>query len=305
MSKICLAFDTSNYTTSAAWYDGERGQNEGRLLDVPEGQLGLRQSEALFSHIKRLPEVVERLKLAKTDEIVVIGAASKPREGEDSYMPCFLAGLSQGSTMAMALDVPFFAFSHQQGHIAAAAWSAGRMDLLDKKHLSWHISGGTTELLLVEPKNKSVSCKIIGGTTDLAAGQLIDRAGGVLGLHFPSGRELEQISRGAVKKDFFAPKVKGLEFSLSGIENKVQDYYFDTKSREDTAFYAIRSIISAIDGATKNAKEQYGDLPVLFAGGVSSNLLLREIVPGIYSEPRYSTDNAAGIAILAYRQVFG
>ncbi len=305
MSKICLAFDTSNYTTSAAWYDGECGRNEGRLLDVPEGQLGLRQSEALFAHIKRLPEVAERLKLTKKDEIVVMGAASKPREGEDSYMPCFLAGLSQGSTMAMALDVPFFAFSHQQGHIAAAAWSAGRMDLLDKKHLSWHISGGTTELLLVEPQNKSVSCKIIGGTTDLAAGQLIDRAGGVLGLRFPSGRELEQLSRGAVKKDFFTPKVNGLEFSLSGIENKVRDYYFDTESREDTAYYAIRSIISAIEGATKNAKEQYGDLPVLFAGGVSSNLLLREIVPGIYSEPRYSSDNAIGIAILAYRQVFG
>ena len=305
MSKICLAFDTSNYTTSTAWYDGECGRNEGRLLDVPEGQLGLRQSEALFSHIKCLPEVVERLELSKTDEIVAIGAASKPREGEDSYMPCFLAGLSQGSTMAMALDVPFFAFSHQQGHIAAAAWSAGRMDLLDKRHLSWHVSGGTTELLLVEPQNKSVSCKIIGGTTDLAAGQLIDRAGGALDLRFPSGRELEQLSRAAVKKSFFAPKVNGLEFSLSGIENKVQDYYFDTKSREDTAYYAIRSIISAIDGATKNAKEQFGDLPVLFAGGVSSNLLLREIVPGIYSEPRYSSDNAVGIAILAYRQVFG
>ena len=284
MSKICLAFDTSNYTTSTAWYDGKIGQNEGRILDVPESQLGLRQSEALFAHIKRLPEVTEKLKLTNNDEIAVIGAASKPREGEDSYMPCFLAGLSQGSTMAMALNVPFFAFSHQQGHIAAAAWSAGRMDLLGTKHLAWHISGGTT---------------------DLAAGQLIDRAGGALDLRFPSGRELEELSNKSEKKSFFAPKVNGLNFSLSGIENKVQDYYFDTKSREDTAYFAIRSIISAIEGVTKNAKEQYGDIPVLFAGGVSSNLLLRQLVPGIYSEPRYSSDNAMGIAILAYRQVFG
>lgn len=305
MNKICLAFDTSNYTTSVAWFDGENGENAGRLLEVPEGRLGLRQSEALFAHIKRLPEIMEALKLHHDTEIAAIGAASKPREGEDSYMPCFLAGLSQGSTMAMAIDVPFFAFSHQQGHIAAAAWSSGRMDVLKTKHLSWHLSGGTTELLLVEPDGLSVHCKILGGTNDLSAGQLIDRAGGVLGLSFPSGRELDSLACAATAKDFFAPKVNGLSFSLSGVENKVQEYYFDTGSRENTANYAIRSIVSAIERVTRNARDMYGDLPVLFAGGVSSNRILRELVPSIYPEPRYSTDNAMGIAILAYRQVFG
>ncbi len=304
MDKLSLAFDTSNYTTSAAYFNGVSGENVGKPLDVPEGELGLRQSEALFAHIKRLPEVTEGLKLKHGTEIAAIGAASKPREGEDSYMPCFLAGLSQGSTTAMAVDVPFFAFSHQQGHIASAAWSSGRMDLLDKKHLAWHISGGTTELLIVEPNGRSVRCVSIGGTTDLAAGQLIDRAGGVLGLRFPSGKELEALSQKATKKDFFAPKVNELSFSLSGVENKVQEYYFDTKNRENTACYALLSVISAIERVTKNAKEMYGDLPVLFAGGVSSNLLLREEVQGIYPEPRFAVDNAMGIAILAYRQVF-
>ncbi len=304
MGKISLAFDTSNYTTSAAWFDGECGENAGRALEVPEGELGLRQSEALFAHIKRLPEVVEALKLRHGADIAAIGAASKPREGENSYMPCFLAGLSQGSTTAMAIDVPFFAFSHQQGHIASAAWSANHIGLLSQKHLAWHISGGTTDLLLVEPRDRSISCKSIGGTTDLAAGQIVDRAGGVLGLRFPAGRELEALSARADKKDFFAPKVNELSFSLSGVENKVQEYYFATKSRENTAYYAMRSIISAIERVTANAKEMFGDLPILFAGGVSSNLLVREIVPGIYPEPRYATDNAIGIAILAYRQVF-
>lgn len=305
MNKICLAFDTSNYTTSVAWFDGERGDNSGRLLDVPEGALGLRQSEALFSHVKRLPEVTEALKLAAGTIIGAVGAASKPREGEDSYMPCFLAGLSQGCTIAAALDLPFCSFSHQQGHIAAAAWSANRMDLLDKRHLAWHISGGTTELLLVEPHEKSITCVCIGGTTDLAAGQVVDRAGGHLGLRFPSGHMLEELSRKATVHDFFAPKVNGLTFSLSGVENKIQEFYFDTKSKENTAYFALRSVISAIDRATKNAREQYGDLPILFSGGVSSNSLMRELVPGVYAEPRYSGDNALGIAILTYRQVFG
>jgi N6-L-threonylcarbamoyladenine synthase len=305
VSRVCLAFDTSNYTTSVAWFDGEHGENAGKLLDVPVGALGLRQSEALFSHLKRLPEVIGMLKLKSGLEISAVGAASKPREDENSYMPCFLAGLSQGSSIAEALELPFCSFSHQQGHVAAAAWSAGRLDLLDTEHLAWHISGGTTELLLVRPNGRGISCESIGGTTDLAAGQLIDRAGGLLGLNFPAGRELDELSRRSASKDFFAPRVNGLGFSLSGVENKVREYYLSTKSKEDTAYFALRSVISAIERATKNARERYGDLPVLFSGGVASNLLLRGMVDGVYPEPLYARDNAMGIAVLTHRQVFG
>lgn len=138
-----LGLDTSNYTTSAAWFDGTGGDNTGKLLEVPQGALGLRQSEALFQHVKRLPAILEDLKAADLPRVLTaIGASTRPREVEGSYMPCFLAGESQGKAMASVLEVPFYACSHQQGHIAAAAWSAGRMDLLDQPHLVWHLSGG-------------------------------------------------------------------------------------------------------------------------------------------------------------------
>lgn len=131
-----LGLDTSNYTTSAAWFDGTGGDNTGKLLEVPQGALGLRQSEALFQHVKRLPAILEDLKAADLPRVLTaIGASTRPREVEGSYMPCFLAGESQGKAMASVLEVPFYACSHQQGHIAAAAWSAGRMDLLDQPHL--------------------------------------------------------------------------------------------------------------------------------------------------------------------------
>ena len=157
---MVLGLDTSNYTTSAAAFDGVSGKNCSRLLDVKEGELGLRQSDALFSHVKRLPELVAQLfaELPR-DEIGAIGASTRPRAVEGSYMPCFLAGESQARNLATVLDVPFYAFSHQQGHIAAACWSSGRMDLMDTPHLAWHLSGGTTELLLVTPGNKNVNAE--------------------------------------------------------------------------------------------------------------------------------------------------
>ena len=143
-----LGFDTSNYTTSVAEFHGVGGENCSRLLDVKPGELGLRQSDALFAHVRRLPELVDALcgKLP-ADTVRAVGASTRPRAVEGSYMPCFLAGESQARNLARFLDVPFYPFSHQQGHIAAALWSAGRMELMRQPHLAWHLSGGTTELV--------------------------------------------------------------------------------------------------------------------------------------------------------------
>ena len=189
-----LGLDTSNYTTSAAWFDGTGGDNTGKLLEVPQGALGLRQSEALFQHVKRLPAILEDLKAADLPRVLTaIGASTRPREVEGSYMPCFLAGESQGKAMASVLEVPFYACSHQQGHIAAAAWSAGRMDLLDQPHLVWHLSGGTTELLYVVPDGAMVQATCIGGTSDISAGQLV-----CVVLHHSRGGNRHTASAGAL-----------------------------------------------------------------------------------------------------------
>lgn len=139
-------------------------------------------------------------------------------------MPCFLVGYSHAKLLSDAFHVPLVEVSHQQGHIAAALWSAGRLEMMDAPFLSWHLSGGTTELLLVEPEGKNVCCTKIGGTTDISAGQLIDRTGQLLGLPFPSGKHLDALSREAEKKDSFRVKCADCYFSLSGIQNKVTQY---------------------------------------------------------------------------------
>ena len=298
-----LAFDTSNYTTSVAAFDGAEGHNISRLLDVAPGSLGLRQSDALFSHVKRLPELTDRLfSDIGAARIEAVGVSTRPRAVEGSYMPCFLAGHSQARVLGAALGVPVYEFSHQQGHIAASLWSSDHMELMDRPHLAWHLSGGTTELLYVTPEGVSVHAEKIGGTTDISAGQLIDRTGQLLGLPFPSGKERDRLSREAADGAFFRVKVHGTEFSLSGVQNKVQAYH-DGRPAE-TAAYALRSLIGAIAAATKNALQTYPDCSVVFAGGVASNSMLREAcaeLPAIFCPPQYATDNALGTAVLTWR----
>ena len=307
---LTLGFDTSNYTTSVAAFDGVGGRNCSRLLDVKPGELGLRQSDALFAHVKRLPELVQALCASvELKDITAIGVSTRPRAVEGSYMPCFLAGWSQASCLAQILGVPLYEFSHQQGHIAASLWSAGRLDLMQVPHLAWHLSGGTTELLRVTPEKKgSVHAEKIGGTTDISAGQLIDRTGKLLGLPFPSGKHIDALSRSAQDRQVFRVKVQGTTFSLSGVQNKVEQYHAAGNSPEETAGYALRCLIGAIVRATENALREYPGSSVVFAGGVASNTLLRSscaALPAIFCPPQFATDNALGVAVLTWRALHG
>ena len=298
-----IGFDTSNYTTSIAYYDGVEGVNCSQLLPVKLGQLGLRQSDAVFHHTKSLPELSGRLfSLVKAENIQAIGVSTRPRAVDGSYMPCFLVGLSHAKMLSDLLNVPLFEVSHQQGHVAASLWSAGRMDLMDRPHLAWHLSGGTTELLLVEPDGRNVHCTRIGGTSDISAGQLIDRTGQLLELPFPSGKHLDELSKTATTNDVFKVKCPEMDFSLSGLQNKVEKYHTDNPA--ETAAFALRCVAFAVRKATENALKVYPGLDVVFSGGVASNSLLRQELQDlnpVFCEPKYSTDNAIGVAVLTHR----
>ncbi len=304
-----IGIDTSNYTTSIACYDGVGGVNCSKLLPVKQGELGLRQSDAVFAHIKSLSELSGRLfSHVQGQKITAVGVSTRPRAVEGSYMPCFMVGYSHGKMLSDLLGVPLVEVSHQQGHVAASLWSAGHLELMDQPHLAWHLSGGTTELLLVEPDGRNVRCTKIGGTTDISAGQLIDRTGQLLQLPFPSGKHLDALSREAEGKELFKVKCQDMYFSLSGVQNKVQQFHSVHGVPCETAAYALRCVAKAVLLATEQARKAYPGLRMVFSGGVASNAMLREMtapLDPIFSEPQYSTDNAMGVAVLAMRERMG
>ena len=299
-----IGIDTSNYTTSIAYFDGLNGENCSRLLPVKQGELGLRQSDAVFAHIKSLPELSGRLfSHIQRETVTAVGVSTRPRAVEGSYMPCFMVGYSHAKLLADTLNVPLIEVSHQQGHVAASLWSAGHMELMQEPHLAWHLSGGTTELLLVEPEGKNVRCTKIGGTTDISAGQLIDRTGQLLELPFPSGKHLDALSKEATMKETFKVKCSNMEFSLSGVQNKVQQFHAAHENPAETAGFALRCVAKAVYLATEQALKAYPGLRVVFSGGVASNSMLREVLQPlnpIFSPPQFATDNAMGVAVLTF-----
>lgn len=302
-----LGFDTSNYRTSLAYLDTSSGEHliTGELLPVALGEKGLRQSDALFAHTKALPVLSRRqFDTLGTREYRAVGVSSRPRSLPDSYMPCFLAGMSAAHVLGDAAGLPVHEFSHQQGHLASAAFGAKRLDLLQSSFLAWHLSGGTTELLLVEPdEHEIIRETLIGGTTDISAGQLIDRTGVMLGLGFPSGPELEKLADQSTLTKGFAVKVSERRFSLSGVENQVKSRIEAGENPADVARYAILTVLRAVLKATQQGLEMYPGLPVLCAGGVMSNRLIQQemhrTLRACFAPAQYASDNALGVAILA------
>lgn len=300
-----LGIDTSNYTTSVAIYDSETGKAAGEkmLLPVKEGALGLRQSDAVFHHTVQLPEVMSKLFLSFGGELSAVGVSASPRSEDGSYMPCFLSGVAVASSLCSAMKLPLYEFSHQQGHIAAVAFSSGRGDLLEREFIAFHLSGGTTEAVLVKPdKDRIISTEIIAKSLDLKAGQAIDRTGVMLSLKFPCGPALDSLSLKSDKDFSVRASVKDADCSLSGIENKTRAMLENGEKPEDIAKFCLQSIIVSVDKMLENIIGKYGNLPVLFSGGVSSNTLLREYMTkkynAVFSSPVYSADNACGTAYL-------
>lgn len=311
MSERFLGIDTSNYTTSAALVEpGMVLENRKKLLPVKPGEKGLRQSDAVFHHVRQLPEVLSPVLEVLTEPPKAIGVSLYPTTEKDSYMPCFLVGKNIAQLLGKAWNIPVEGFSHQQGHIAAALYSAGKLDLLENPFLAFHVSGGTTEALFVKPDMDGMpQVTPAARSLDLKAGQAVDRVGVMLGLSFPCGPELEKLALRWEGKLSYCPVLKGSDCSLSGIENQCRALFDRGEPPEKIARFCLEAIASVLDKMCGRLLDELGSLPVVFSGGVCSNSLLRkrlgEKYGGYFAAPQFSSDNAAGTAILAWKKRCG
>ncbi len=306
-----VGIDTSNYTTSVAISDLEGNiiANFKQLLPVKQGERGLRQSDAVFAHIKNLPPLLKEAgEMLYGKRIAAIGYSAKPRDAEDSYMPCFLVGQNVAYSMEAASGAPIYAFSHQSGHIMAALYSSGGLHLLSEEAFAaFHVSGGTTEILLVKPFEDSFSVTLAGGTEDLNFGQVIDRAGVSMGLMFPCGREMEALALENEKKiPKFKISVKGLCCNASGMENQALKLYGECGDRSLVSAAVFDFVGRTLVSLTENLGKECGEMPIVYSGGVMSNSIIKNMLRSrkntFFAEPVFSSDNAAGTALLCRRK---
>ncbi len=314
--EVVLGFDTSCYTTSVAAVaeDGRVIGSKRMLLPVESGQRGLRQSEAVFVHVRQLPLVTEALGeclRAENARIGAVAAAAAPREDPESYMPVFTVGLGQAKILSQVLGVPLYTFSHQQGHIAAGQLEGNAWD---EPFVALHLSGGTTDLLLSAQGRLTQ----LGGSLDLHAGQLVDRVGVAMGLPFPAGPALERLALacGEPPRSLLPVSMarEDLDCHLSGAEAQcVRLLAKEALSREALALEVFDFLARTVFRLLRAACKQGHTPRALVVGGVASSSLLRKLlqdrlkkdasgIQAVFGKPEYSADNAAGIAYLGMKR---
>lgn len=302
MEKMFLGIDTSNYTTSVAIVN-EKGQvisEKRKILEVKKGNRGLRQSEAFYQHIMNFPNLYDELANDIPnikEKLKAICVSSKPRNIEGSYMPVFNSGVSFANVISKTLEIPMYTTSHQEGHIMAVKHFS---EIDNKKFICFHLSGGTSEILLVEDELKTMNISIIGRTLDISFGQLLDRIGVMLGYEFPSGNILDEIVTNSSFECIKAIKnihINDLNINLSGIETQILNVIdvYDKKDLVGTLFTKISLCLQKLIDECKN---RYGDISIVFVGGVSKSIYLQNIFKDKVVFGEYASDNAVGTAII-------
>lgn len=303
---MIIGIDTSCYTTSVALVteDGTVALDSRQVLTVKPGERGLRQSDAIFQHIQNLPEVLK--KVEQRVDLTAVAVAAKPRPAAGSYLPVFKVAASFGGSVARLFGVPLVETSHQEGHLRAGIYPRPG---LEGDFLAWHISGGTTDLLLVRSNPPGFSIEKIGGTTDLHVGQFVDRVGVALGAPFPAGSYLENLAVSSGTGVSLPVVTKGLTLSFSGPESAAQRSIKAGVSGSDLASQVFQCIGKSLFQVTLRAVQQYRINRVLLVGGVASNSLIKDYltrsgmeqgVEIIFSAREYASDNAVGIALIGY-----
>ena len=262
-------------------------------------------------HEKLIIPVVEKALLDSKIQLQKISAIAYTRG--PGLMGALLVGTSFAKSLSLSLDIPLVEVNHMQAHILSVF-----IDDNEKKpefpFIALTVSGGHTQLVLVKNYLEFVQ---IGTTLDDAAGEAFDKCGKLLGLDYPSGPNIDFLSKSGNenKFDFNKPKIDGLNFSFSGLKTSFK-YFLQNKqdsfvknNLNDLCASLQKVIVEILIEKILNARDKTKIKNIVVCGGVSANSYLRKqllilennkeinlFIPNI----NYSTDNAAMIGVNGY-----
>lgn len=299
MKKLALGIDTSCYTTSVAIMDEDFKIifEERKLLDIPFGKKGLAQSEMIFQHTKVLPILLENAFNSIEGSVDMIGVSAFPRRQQESYMPVFLSGFGYAKSLAAALRMPLFLFSHQEGHI----WASAAAEIFSERKRCYGIqsSGGTLEGIEIHfQSGGEMDIQILLESEDISLGQLIDRIGVRCGLPFPAGPHFPLVDLLQRENCKIPVSIRGKSIFLAGAETHLLRKY-SCESEEimgETLFVVAETLRKMCDRLGES-----GD-SIILGGGTLANPSIRRYLEKkvdrklFFPLEKYSSDNAVGIA---------
>lgn len=216
-------------------------------------------------------------------------------------------GLTAAKGLAYSLKLPFVVVHHLEGHLLSPLLT---FPALRFPHICLLVSGGHTEIVRVEGLG---SYRLLAQTRDDAAGEAFDKTARLLGLGYPGGAAIQELSQGANPERYSLPialeKEDTLDLSFSGLKTAVLrlvEAEGDRLDKRDAAASIQSAIVRALVLRGLQATEREGLDCLTLAGGVAANRRLRQSLAGECErrgwafwtpDAVYCTDNAAMIAL--------
>lgn len=262
-------------------------------------------------HIEKIDQVItEALKQAEMtlDDIDVIGVTYGP-----GLVGALLVGVAEAKAISYAKHIPLIGVHHIEGHISANYIENKE---LEPPFLCLIVSGGHTHLVKVNDYGRY---EILGRTVDDAAGEAFDKVARAIGLGYPGGPKIEQVSKEGNPAAIHFPRAhvmgESYNFSFSGMKSAVLNYLNSCQMKgveiiqADVAASFQQAVIDVLTGNVRRALQETGIKKFAIAGGVASNGTLRKAVEEVCDSygaefyrpsPVFCTDNAAMIGAAAY-----
>lgn len=309
-----LAIESSCDETAAAVVRNGREV----LSNVISSQIAL---HTLYGGV--VPEIASRKHIEKINQVIeeALANAQVPLSEMDAiavtYGPglvgALLVGVAEAKAIAYAAGKPLLGVHHIEGHINA---NYIENQELEPPFLCLVVSGGHTHLVKVTDYGKY---EILGRTRDDAAGEAFDKVARAIGLGYPGGPKIEQVSKEGNAQAIAFPRAKVAEnpydFSFSGVKSAVLNYINGCNMKNipivqaDIAASFQKAVTDVLVEHAMMAVEEFQVHKFAIAGGVASNATLRNgmreaceqrNVQFYHPSPIFCTDNAAMIGTAAY-----
>ncbi len=314
MEPLILGIESSCDETSVALLRGKQVLSNiiSTQIKIHEEYGGVVPEIASRKHIEAIDIVMEEaLKEADVtlDEVDAVAVTAGP-----GLVGALLVGVSYAKALAYALDVPLIPVHHIEGHIAANYIAFPE---LKPPFVALVASGGHSHIVYAKDE---MEFEILGQTIDDAAGEAFDKVARVLGLSYPGGVKIDNLSKQGNREAYRLPKAKveGYNFSFSGVKTAVMNLLHHAEqigehvNKADLAASFQENVVQVLREHTVAAAQEKSVKQICLAGGVSANSRLREVFDeiegkfSIYYPPlQLCTDNAAMIACaggILYRQ---
>ena len=309
-----LAIESScDETAAAVVQDGRKVLSNiiSSQIEIHKLYGGVVPEIASRKHIEKVIQVVdEALKEASLtmDEIDAVAVTYGP-----GLVGALLVGVSAAKSIAFAHNKPLIGVHHIEGHISA---NYIENQELEPPFLCLVVSGGHTNLVIVKDYGEY---EVLGKTRDDAAGEAFDKVARAIGLGYPGGPKIQKISEEGNKDAIAFPRAKvadsPFDFSFSGLKSSVLNYINSCEmkgeeiNKADIAASFQEAVVDVLVSHTIEGAKQLGFKKIAMAGGVASNIALREEMKEAcerrgfkfyYPSPILCTDNAAMIGAAAY-----